>query len=160
MVKMILCIDKNGNIGKDNDLLFKMKEDMKFFRQQTQNSIVVMGYNTWLSLGEKPLPNRLNIVLTDENIPNIETSNHIFKVIDKYEKDERDIFIIGGAFVYNESLRLKVVDEILITVVPVEIADADTKVDLTLMEDFDKRKILQTFVNKEGIKVTIEKWNK
>jgi dihydrofolate reductase len=160
MVKMILCIDANGNIGRNGDLLFKMKEDMKFFRQQTQNSIVVMGYNTWLSLGEKPLPNRLNIVLTDKNIPNVETSNHIFKVIDKYEKDERDIFVIGGAFVYNECLRLKVVDEVLITVVPIEIADADAKVDLTLMEDFNKRSILQTFVNENGIKVTIEKWNK
>lgn len=160
MVRMVLCTDSVGNIGRDNDLLFKMKEDMAFFRNTTKGNIVIMGYNTWLSLGEKALPNRLNIVLTDKDIPNVETSNHIFKVIDKYEKDERDIFIIGGAFVYNECLRLKVVDEVLITVVPVEVMDADTKVDLTLMEDFDKRSILQTFVNKEGIKVTIEKWNK
>lgn len=159
MVRIILCIDANGNIGRNNDLLFKMKEDMKFFRTSTKDNIVVMGYNTWKSLGEKPLPNRLNIVLTDKNISNVETSNHIFKVIDKYEKDERDIFIIGGAFVYNECLRLKVVDEILITVVPIEITDADTKVDLTLMNDFNKRSILQTFVNEGGIKVTIEKWN-
>lgn len=160
MVKMILCIDKNGNIGRNGDLLFKMKEDMKFFRTSTKDNIVVMGYNTWLSLGEKALPNRLNIVLTDKNIPNVETSNHIFKVIDKYEKDKKDIFIIGGAYVYNECLKLKVVDEILITVVPVEIADADTKVDLTLMNDFNKRNILQSFINKDGIKVTIEKWSK
>ena len=160
MVRIILCIDANGNIGKNNDLLFKMKEDMKFFRTSTKNNIVVMGYNTWKSLGEKPLPNRLNIVLTDEDISNVEASNDIFKVINKYGKDERDIFIIGGAFVYNECLRLKVVDEVLITVVPIEVADADTKVDLTLMNDFNKRSVLQTFVNEGGVKVTIEKWNK
>ena len=160
MVKMILCIDANGNIGRNNDLLFKMKEDMKFFRTSTKDNIVVMGYNTWKSLGKKALPKRLNIVLTDEDIPNVETSNDIFKVIDKYKNDDRDIFIIGGAFVYNECLKLKVVDEILITVVPMEVIDADTKVDLTLMNDFDKRSILQTFVNEGGIKVTIEKWNK
>ena len=72
MVKMILCIDSNGSIGKDNDLLFKMKEDMKFFKQQTMGNIVIMGYNTWLSLGEKPLPNRANIVMTDKKIKNIQ----------------------------------------------------------------------------------------
>ena len=81
MVKLIVAIDLQGNIGRNNDLLFHMKEDMKFFREQTSNSIVVMGYNTWLSLNEKELPNRKNIVLTNENIPNVTTSNDIFKVI-------------------------------------------------------------------------------
>ena len=160
MVKMILCIDAKGNIGRNNDLLFKMKEDMKFFRNTTKGNIVVMGYNTWLSLGEKQLPKRLNVVLTNEDIPNVETSNHIFKIIDKYEKDDRDIYIIGGAYVYNECLRLKVVDEILVTVVPVEVMDADTKVNLELMNDYNDRKIIDTFVNEGGIKVTIEKWSK
>ena len=160
MVKMILCIDAKGNIGKDNDLLFKMKEDMKFFRETTKGNIIVMGYNTWLSLGEKQLPKRLNVVLTNEDIPNVETSNHIFKIIDKYEKDDRDIYIIGGAYVYNECLRLKVVDEILVTVVPVEVIDADTKVNLDLMNDYNNRRIIDTFVNEGGIKVTIEKWSK
>ena len=160
MVKMILCIDAKGNIGKDNDLLFKMKEDMKFFKETTKGNIVVMGYNTWLSLGRKQLPKRLNVVLTNEDIPNVETSNHIFKVIDKYEKDNRDIYIIGGAYVYNECLRLKIVDEILVTVVPVEVMDADTKVNLELMNDYNDRKIIDTFVNEGGIKVTIEKWSK
>ena len=53
MVKLIVAIDLQGNIGRNNDLLFHMKEDMKFFREQTTNNIVVMGYNTWLSLNEK-----------------------------------------------------------------------------------------------------------
>ena len=68
MVKMILCMDLNGGIGKNNDLLFKMKEDMTFFKTQTVGNIIIMGYNTWLSLGEKPLPNRTNIVMTDKDI--------------------------------------------------------------------------------------------
>ena len=113
MVKMILCTDLVGNIGKNNDLLFKMKEDMKFFRESTTGHVVVMGYNTWLSLGEKPLPNRTNIVLYDEDIEGVIVSNDIKKVIEEY-KDE-DIYIIGGAFVYNQALEMDIVDEILIT---------------------------------------------
>lgn len=163
MVKMILCIDKNGAIGRNNDLLFKMKEDMKFFKEQTQNSIVVMGYNTWLSLGEKPLPNRFNIVLTDKVIEDIRVATsmdlrELIKILNRHK--ERDIYIIGGAYVYNQALEMNLVDEILITVVPLEVMDADTKIDLELTKNFNKRKILKTFVNENGVKVTIEKWNK
>lgn len=160
MVKMILCIDSNGSIGKDNDLLFKMKEDMKFFKQQTMGNIVIMGYNTWLSLGEKPLPNRANIVMTDKKIKNIQTSTDLVSVIKDYEKYPQDIFIIGGAYVYDLALELGLVDEILITIVPVEVQGADKKINLELTKEFNKRSIIETFVNEGGIKVTIEKWKK
>lgn len=159
MVKLICCIDLNGNIGKDNDLLFRMNEDLKFFREQTTNNIVVMGYNTWLSLNEKKLPNRENIVLTDEIIPNIITSNDIFKVINSYKGDDRDIYIIGGAYVYNECLRLGVVDEILITIVPTIVEDAEVKIDLSLMEGYRKQEKLKEFVYDE-MKVTIWSWRR
>lgn len=159
MVKMILCVDLNGSIGKDNDLLFKMKEDMAFFKEQTKNNIIIMGYNTWLSLNEKELPNRKNIVLTNENILNIETSNDIFKTISKYEKEDKDIYIIGGAYVYNECLRLKIVDEILITIVPTVVEGADIKVDLSLMKDFKKKIKVKDFVYKE-MRVSIWNWKR
>lgn len=159
MVKMILCVDLNGSIGKDNDLLFKMKEDMDFFKEQTKNNIIIMGYNTWLSLNEKELPNRKNIVLTNENILNVETSNDIFKTISKYEKEDKDIYIIGGAYVYNECLRLKIVDEILITIVPTVVEGADTKVDLSLMKDFKKKIKVKDFVYKE-MRVSIWNWKR
>ena len=159
MVKMILCVDLNGSIGKDNDLLFKMKEDMAFFKEQTKNNIVVMGYNTWLSLNEKELPNRKNIVLTNENILNVETSNDIFKTISRYEKEDKDIYIIGGAYVYNECLKLKIVDEIFITIVPTVVEGADTKVDLNLMKDFKKKTKIKDFVHKE-MRVSIWNWKR
>lgn len=159
MVKLICCIDLNGNIGKDNDLLFRMNEDLKFFREQTTNNIVVMGYNTWLSLNEKKLPNRENIVLTDEIMPNVITSNDIFKVINSCKDDDRDIYIIGGAYVYNECLRLGVVDEILITIVPTIVEDAEVKIDLSLMEGYRKQEKLKEFVYDE-MKVTIWSWRK
>ena len=159
MVKLIVAIDLQGNIGRDNDLLFHMKEDMKFFREQTTNNIVVMGYNTWLSLNEKKLPNRENIVLTDEIIPNVITSNDIFKVISNYKNDNRDIYIIGGAYVYNECLRLGVVDEILITIVPTIVENAEVKIDLSLMEGYGKQEKLKEFVYDE-MKVTIWIWRR
>ncbi len=159
MVKMILCVDLNGSIGKDNDLLFKMKEDMAFFKEQTRNNIVVMGYNTWLSLNEKELPNRKNIVLTNEDILNVETSNDIFKTISRYEKEDKDIYIIGGAYVYNECLKLKIVDEIFITIVPTVVEGADTKVDLSLMKDFKKKTKIKDFVHKE-MRVSIWNWKR
>lgn len=159
MVKLIVAIDLQGNIGRNNDLLFHMKEDMKFFREKTTNNIVVMGYNTWLSLNEKKLPNRENIVLTDGIIPNVITSNDIFKVINSYKDDDRDIYIIGGAYVYNECLRLGVVDEILITIVPTIVEDAEVKIDLSLMERYRKQEKLKEFVYDE-MKVTIWSWRK
>lgn len=159
MVKLIVAIDLQGNIGRNNDLLFHMKEDMKFFREQTTNNIVVMGYNTWLSLNEKKLPNRENIVLTDEIIPNVITSNDIFKVINSYKDDDRDIYIIGGAYVYNECLRLGVVDEILITIAPTIVEDAEVKIDLSLMEGYRKQEKLKEFVYDE-MKVTIWSWRR
>ena len=157
MVKLIVCVDLMGNIGRNNDLLFHMKEDMGFFREQTSNNIVVMGYNTWLSLGEKELPNRKNIVLTNENIPNVTTSNDIFKVINEYK--EEDMYIIGGAYVYNECLRLGLVDEILITIVPTVIEEADATVDLGLMQEYKKQKKIKEFTYKE-MKVSIWSWKK
>ena len=155
MVKMILCCDMIGNIGRNNDLLFKMKEDMKFFKQMTTNNIVIMGYNTWLSLGEKPLPNRANIVMTDEKIKNIQTSTDLISVIKDYEKYSQDIFIIGGAYVYNQALKLNLVDEILVTVVQTRVEDATVRVDIEWFENFENREIIKTFTNDEGIKVTI-----
>lgn len=158
MVRIILCCDYEGNIGRNNDLLFKMKEDMKFFRESTTGHVVVMGYNTWLSLGEKPLPNRTNIVLYDEEIEGVITSNDMKKVIEEY-KDE-DIYIIGGAFVYNQALEMDIVDEILITEVATIVKDADTKVNLELMKDFRDEEIIKYFMSEEGYDVYIERRRK
>lgn len=157
---MILCTDSIGNIGKDNDLLFHIKKDMQFFKQSTTNSIVIMGYNTWLSLGEKELPNRINIVLTDKEINNVITDTSLERKIEQIKKvTSKDIYIIGGAYVYNYALANDLVDEVLITIVPTVVKDADTRVDMELMKDFNKKEILETFEYKE-MNVTIEKWQK
>lgn len=104
-MNMIFCVDKNFGIGKDNKMLFNLKTDLQYFKQKTLNKVVVMGYNTLLSLpNSKPLKNRVNIVLTSkkisiENVIVVNNKEQLFKVLKNYCDD--DIFIIGGEKIYN-----------------------------------------------------------
>lgn len=119
MIISILCVDKNYGIGKNNDLLFHLPLDMKFFRETTKGHTVCMGENTLLSFpNSKPLPNRKNIVLSQdethnyegcENIHNFEEFIHRIKELGKNE----DVFIIGGASIYRQTLPF--VDRVLLT---------------------------------------------
>ena len=68
-MKAIVCVDKNWGIGKNNNLLFNLPEDMKRFREETKNKVVIMGLNTFKSLPNGPLKNRINIVLDSANQP-------------------------------------------------------------------------------------------
>ena len=63
-LNLIFNRNKEGIIGVNNDLLCNIKDDLKWFKRHTKDNIVIMGYNTWCSLPVKPLPDRLNIVLT------------------------------------------------------------------------------------------------
>lgn len=102
---IIACIGKNRELGKNNDLIFHFKEDMKFFRETTRNHTVVMGLNTWKSLGEKPLPNRQNLILSHEKLTNLPDNTAQIPDFDDYVKENEDsdeeIFIIGGATIYK-----------------------------------------------------------
>ena len=73
MLNLIVAVTENNVIGKDNDLLFKISEDLKRFKQLTTNNIVVMGRKTFESIGSQELPNRQNIVITN----NPERYNHL-----------------------------------------------------------------------------------
>jgi dihydrofolate reductase len=104
---MIAAVDKNWGIGKDNNLLDHIPEDMKFFRETTKGKAVIMGKNTFLSFpNQKPLPNRLNIVLTRdksfsrEGIEVCDNFEDAVKLAKKTYADD-DIFIIGGESVYT-----------------------------------------------------------
>ncbi|MBQ9737033.1 MAG: dihydrofolate reductase [Clostridia bacterium] len=107
-MNMIAAVDKNWGIGKDNELLDHIPEDMKFFRQTTTGKAVIMGKNTLLSFpGQKPLPNRLNIVLTHDKSFSKEGAVICHSVQDAVKEAsqnfaDEDIFVIGGAAVYAE----------------------------------------------------------
>ena len=104
-MKSIVAVDKKWGIGKNNDLLFSLPEDMKFFREKTAGKIVCMGYNTLLSFpNSKPLKNRVNIVLAPENVERddcivVHTLEELSKELSKY--DTNDVFVIGGAMFYK-----------------------------------------------------------
>ena len=105
----IVCVDNNWGIGKDNDLLYHIPEDMKFFVKKTSGKIVVMGLATLKSFpGGKPLKNRTNVVLCDDpdfecdGIIKVSSLDELFNSIKEYNSE--DVFVIGGASVYHQLL--------------------------------------------------------
>lgn len=95
-------------IGKDNDLLWHIPEDLKRFRRLTYGNTIIMGKRTWESLPVRPLPGRKNIVLTDLPHECIECSVTAYSIEDALGKcdSEKEIFIIGGGSVYRQFLSL------------------------------------------------------
>ena len=119
MIVSILNCDKNWGIGKRNGLLFSLPLDMKFFRETTKGHVVCMGENTLLSFpGSKPLKNRTNIVLSQdeshnyEGVINVHTFEEFLAKIRQFSENET-VFIIGGASIYRQTLPY--VDEVLLT---------------------------------------------
>lgn len=127
MIIGIVAISKNYAIGKDGNLPWHDSADLKFFKETTTGNAVVMGANTWRSIG-KPLPNRLNIVLSHSG--NVDTPPSVMKLSSKGEVVElakylnRDVFIIGGAQTYADFA--DVIEQWIVTFIPAEIVDADT----------------------------------
>ena len=104
-MKMIVCVAENFGIGNNNDLLFSLPPDMKFFRETTMGKVIVMGRGTLDSFpGGKPLKNRTNIVLTrDENFSRegvvaFHSKEDVLDYLKQFDTD--DVFIIGGGQIY------------------------------------------------------------
>ncbi|WP_163325730.1 dihydrofolate reductase [Draconibacterium mangrovi] len=103
-ISIIVAIAKNFAIGKNNDLLFHLPNDLKRFKEITSGHTIIMGRNTLLSLPKWPLPNRRHIVITDKQddvFPGCETVFSIDEAIEKV-KDEKEAFIIGGGMIYKQ----------------------------------------------------------
>lgn len=116
MIRAIVAVDEKWGIGKKNDLLFHLPEDMKFFKQKTLNSTVCMGYNTLLSFpGGKPLPKRENIVICPESVnrDDLICVHTIEDMLAELKKRSGDIFVIGGATFYHTMLYY--CEEVLVT---------------------------------------------
>ena len=123
----IVAIADNFAIGKDGKLPWHHSADLKFFKKTTTGHAIVMGSNTWRSIG-KPLPDRLNIVLsrsgTVETPAQVMRLNTTDEVVDLSKLLTKDIFIIGGAKTFSEFAHL--IDQWIVTEVPDEVKDADT----------------------------------
>ncbi len=103
-ISIIAAIGENNELGKNNDLIWHLPNDLKFFKNVTSGHTVLMGKNTFWSL-PKVLPNRTNIVIT-HNGKDLPHEVVIYNSIDSFMNDYRDkdeeVFIIGGASIYSQ----------------------------------------------------------
>ena len=125
MINIIVAIDQNRAIGKNGDLLCYLPADLKHFKNITTGHTVIMGRKTFDSLPKGALPNRVNIVIshTERSYPDTVYASSIKEALEKAPKD-REVFIIGGASIYDISLDLA--DRIYLTKIKNSFAGADT----------------------------------
>lgn len=112
-LSLIAAVARNRVIGKDNQLLWHLPEDMRYFRKTTRGKPVIMGRKTWESLPEafRPLPGRLNIVVSRApgyNAPGATLAGSLEEAIEAAGAgaDAEEVFIIGGAQLYRQALPL------------------------------------------------------
>ena len=126
MLSLIVALAPNNAIGFQNQLLWNISEDLQYFKRITTGNTVMMGRNTFLSIG-RPLPNRRNIVLSDivmEPLPGIEVAASLPQAIAMASQPNHEIFVIGGGELYRQTLPL--VDKLYITHVKAPVPHADT----------------------------------
>lgn len=115
MISIIAAVSDDWGIGKDNELLWHIPEDLRRFKNLTMGKCIIMGKKTWQSLPKKPLRGRKNIVLTDipdECIDCSITAYSLEDALSKCDKDE-DVFVIGGGSVYQQFM--PIADRLYIT---------------------------------------------
>jgi dihydrofolate reductase len=130
----IVATNEYGAIGVRNRLPWKLRTDLKFFKETTKNHVVIMGRRTFDSLEGKPLAGRTNIVLSHFNLfPQSDllrsaiSIGEALSLAERYSKANADVFVIGGSMTYSQFADY--VDRYLITVVDKDVPDADTFLD-------------------------------
>ena len=106
-MKLIVAVSENWGIGKDNDLLFDIPQDMKFFREQTMGKTVILGRKNLESFpGKKPLPKRTNIILTRDEAFACEGAVicHSIEEVLAHPAADDDAYVIGGEEIYRQLL--------------------------------------------------------
>lgn len=135
---LIGAIGKNGELGKNNKLIWYIPDDLKFFKNVTINHTVVMGYNTFISL-PKLLDKRKHIVLTTKDIK-FPDEVLVFKnkdsVLEYAENHDEDIFIIGGASIYKQFIDYS--NKMYLTEIDASDKDADVYFPEFNHDDWDK----------------------
>lgn len=139
MISAILAVDINNIIGKNGSLPWPhINEDMQWFKRKTEHNVVVMGRATWESLGKyAPLKNRINVVISSNNIGGADRviSENILNEIQSLEEiyPEKEIFIIGGAKLYNSTEQI--LNKVYLTRILKEF-EGDTTIDIeNLLKD-------------------------
>ena len=109
-VSIIVSVSENWSIGKDNKLLWNLSDDLKRFKKITTGSPVIMGQKTFESLPNGALPNRTNVVLTNDpkfSAPDVILSYNVFEALERAKLicgKTCEVFIIGGGSIYKQFL--------------------------------------------------------
>ena len=145
-LSMIACVGKNLELGKNNDLIWHLPNDLKYFKSVTKGKTVIMGRRTFESL-PGILPKRRNIVLqlpNESKLDGVEIFNSIPDILENI-KDEDEAFIIGGASIYRQFLPYA--KKLYLTEVTIGCKEPDV-----YFPKFDKRKYKKTIVgsNEDG----------
>ena len=162
-ISIVAAIGEDNSLGANNKLLWDIKEDLAFFKRLTTGCPVIMGRKTFDSMGGKALPNRLNIVVTNDKKftkKDVYVANSIasaLKIAKKIGEDE--IFVVGGSEIYKQVLESDLVDYMYITHVHKEFKEAtvffpkiSSKKWKTVKEEEEK--------TKSGIKVTFSEYER
>lgn len=108
MIAAIVAVDNDWGIGYQGQLLEHIPDDLKRFKQLTENNVVIMGENTWYSLPNRPLPNRENLVISynlyeAENVKFV-SMDYIKTILSNAKNYNKDLFVIGGGSIYQQLL--------------------------------------------------------
>jgi len=108
LVSIIAAIDKNRGLGRDGKMLINLVPDLAYFKDITSGHVIVMGRGTFESIG-KPLPNRINVVLTQDKNFVADGCTVLYSIEEAIDfakgTDEEEIFFIGGASIYAQSIK-------------------------------------------------------
>jgi dihydrofolate reductase len=123
MISIIAAVDINNAIGKANAMPWHLPADFAYFKKTTEGYPIVMGSKTHESIG-RVLPGRINVVLTEkESIPGVEVAHSLEEAFEIAHKENENVFVIGGASVYAQSLPFA--DRLHLTYVDTEVEGAD-----------------------------------
>ena len=155
-INLIAAIGANNELGYNNDLIWHLKEDMKFFRKTTINHPIIMGRKTFESLPHL-LPNRTHLVVSHQSILNPEVKTfHNKEELDKYlEKLNEEVFVIGGSSIY----KMFILEAMKIYLTEIKDSKpADVYFPSFNKEEFQKTNILTG--SEEGISYTINEYTR
>lgn len=151
---IIVAIAKNGAIGRKNELLWHIPEDLKYFKEVTSGHPVIMGWNTWLSLPIKPLPNRTNIIISHKNkvIENGLVFKNISECLEYVSNQNTTCFVIGGASIYNQLIDYT--NKLYITWIDEACYDADVYFPVDKIEPFSLVSAKSLYSEKTKLKLS------
>lgn len=164
-MKAIVVVDRNWAIGNKNGLLFHVKEDLEHFKRMTIGRVIILGRKTLETFpGGKPLPGRLNCVLSSDPDFKVEGSPEEVRVFDSIGsvlaefRDDPNVFVVGGASVYEQMLSY--CDTVYVTKIPDTAPEADA-----YFPDMDKfhgwEMVDQEYISTEKygfVPVSVYKW--